>query len=184
MQKTLIISEQEHIERCKAGDVRSQEWLYRSFYNYTMGLGMRYLNNRDDALEVVNDSFIKVFKAIQFFNNSQPFRAWLRRIIINTAIDHKRKNLKHSNQSDIDEAIHIGKPAEAIDNLSVKDILLLMQGLPEVQKMIFNMHEIDGYSHDEISSILDISVSSSRVYLSRAKEKLRNHWNKEEGYYV
>lgn len=184
MQQKIVVSEQDHIERCKAGDAKSQEWLYKSFFSYSMGVSLRYLNNRDDSMEVVNDSFIKVFKAIQFFNESQPFKAWLRRIVINTAIDHRRKNLKHANQADIDDAVYVGRPAEAVENLSVKDILSLIKGLPEMHKMVFNMYEIDGYSHEEIGSILNIPVSSSRVYLSRAKERLRKNWNQEEGHYV
>lgn len=164
--------------------MKFQEKLYKHFYGYAMGVGLRYLADRDDVLEVVNDSFIKVFKAIQFFNEAQPFKAWLRRIIVNTAIDHRRKNLKFMNQVDIDEAGYIGKTAEAVDNLSVKDILALLEGLPEIQRVVFNLYEIDGYSHDEIGNMLGIPVSSSRVYLSRAKEKLRKHWIQQEGKYV
>lgn len=184
MQKKSGVSEQEIIQRCKSGDLKFQEKLYKHFYGYAMGVGLRYLSNRDDVLEVVNDSFIKVFKSIQFFNDTQPFKAWMRRIIINTAIDHRRKNLKYANQVDIDEAVYVGRTAEAVENLTVKDILQLMEGLPDVQRMVFNLYEIDGYSHDEIGTILNIPVSSSRVYLSRAKEKLRKYWNQQEDNYV
>lgn len=184
MQKTPGISEQELIQRCKSGELKFQEKLYKHFYGYAMGVGLRYLADRDDVLEVVNDSFIKVFRAIQFFNESQPFKAWLRRIVVNTAIDHRRKNLKYLNNVDIDEAVYVGQSAEAVDNLSVKDILNLLEGLPEIQRMVFNLYEIDGYSHDEIGNMLGIPVSSSRVYLSRAKEKLRKYWNQQEDIYV
>ncbi len=184
MQKKLGISEDELIQRCKSGELKFQEKLYKHFYGYAMGVGLRYLADRDDVLEVVNDSFIKVFKAIQFFNETQPFKAWLRRIVVNTAIDHRRKNLKYMNQVDIDEAGYVGQAAEAVENLSVKDILELMNHLPEIHRMVFNLYEIDGYSHDEIGNILSIPVSSSRVYLSRAKEKLRKYWNQQEDNYV
>lgn len=184
MQKKPGISEQEIIQRCKSGELKFQEKLYKHFYGYAMSVGLRYLSDRDDVLEVVNDSFIKVFKSIQFFNDTQPFKAWLRRIIINTAIDHRRKNLKYLNQVDIDEAGYVGRPAEAVENLTVKDILQLMEALPELHKMVFNLYEIDGYNHDEIGSMLNIPVSSSRVYLSRAKEKLRKYWNQQEDNYV
>ncbi len=178
------LSEEELIAGCKDGDQRFHEHLYKHFYGYAMGVGLRYLSNRDDALEVVNDSFIKVFKAISFFNESQPFKAWLRRIVINTSIDYKRKNLKHSGQADIDEAISVGTSAQAISNLSAKDILSLISALPELHRMVFNMYEIDGYSHEEIGNMLNIPVSSSRVYLSRAKEKLRKDLNRKEGQYA
>lgn len=174
------LSETELVQKCKSGDLKSQEKLYKHFYGYAMGVGMRYLPDKDDVLEVVNDSFIKVFKAIQFYKDNQPFRAWLRRIVVNTAIDQQRKNLKYQNNVDIEEAIYVGKPAEAVDHLSAKDILKLLDKLPEIHRMVFNLYEIDGYSHDEIAEMLAIPVSTSRVYLSRAKEKLRKYLNQQE----
>lgn len=184
MHKPQSFSETELILRCKSGEIKFQEKLYRHFYGYAMGVGMRYLQNKDDVLEVVNDSFIKVFRAISFYDENQPFKAWLRRIIVNTSIDHRRRNLKHMNQADIDEAIYVGQAPEAVENINAKDILKLLNYLPEIQKMVFNLYEIDGYSHDEIGKMLSIPVSSSRVYLSRAKEKLRKHWNHQEDSYA
>ncbi|EOR94805.1 RNA polymerase ECF-type sigma factor [Arcticibacter svalbardensis MN12-7] len=184
MHVTQSFSEDELISKCKSGELKFQEKLYKHFYGYAMGVGMRYLKNRDDVLEVVNDSFIKVFKSIQSYNEHQPFKAWLRRIIVNTSIDHRRRNLKHMNQADIDEAIYIGKAPDIIENINAKDILKLLDILPETQKLVFNLYEIDGYSHDEIGEMLSIPVSSSRVYLSRAKEKLRKHWIQQEGSYA
>ena len=173
MQKTIGLSELDLVTKCKSGELKYQELLYKHFYAYAMGIGMRYLKNRDDAMEVVNDSFIKVFKGIQFFNETQPFKAWLRRIVVNTSIDLHRKNLKYNEQIDLEQAEYIGKPAEVIDQLSAKDILRLLDDLPEIHRVVFNLYEIDGYNHEEIGSMINIPVSSSRVYLSRAKEKLR-----------
>ena len=173
MQKTIGLSELDLVAKCKSGELKYQELLYKHFYAYAMGIGMRYLKNRDDAMEVVNDSFIKVFKGIQFFNETQPFKAWLRRIVVNTSIDLHRKNLKYNEQIDLEQAEYIGKPAEVIDQLSAKDILRLLDDLPEIHRVVFNLYEIDGYNHEEIGKMINIPVSSSRVYLSRAKEKLR-----------
>ena len=184
MFKTAPLSEEVLVQKCKSGELKYQERLYKHFYGYAMGVGLRYLDDRDDVLEVVNDSFIKVFKAIQFYNETQPFKAWLRRIIVNTAIDLRRKNLKFQNNVDIEEAVYVGKQAEAIDQLSAQDILKLLNLLPAVQKTVFNLYEIDGYSHDEIGEMLSIPVSTSRVYLSRAKEKLRSYLNQQEKSYA
>jgi len=142
------IAEDELIEQCKSGSLKYQELLYKQFYGYAMGIGLRYSLNRDDAMEVVNDAFIKVFNAIKHFDSDKPFKAWLRTILVNTAIDRRRKDL--------------------------------MKELPPVQITIFNLYEVDGYSHDEIGQMLSIPVSSSRVYLSRAKEKLRSVLRSEE----
>jgi RNA polymerase sigma factor (sigma-70 family) len=168
------IAEDEIISKCKTGSLKYQELLYKQFYGYAMGIGLRYSINRDDALEVVNDAFIKVFNSIKNYNSDRPFKAWLRTIIVNTAIDRRRKELKFQMHVEIDHAMPIGNSTSAIENLNAQDILKLMQQLPAIQLTIFNLYEIDGYSHDEVAKLLAIPESSSRVYLSRAKEKLRN----------
>lgn len=167
------ITEDEIVSKCITGSLKYQELLYKQFYGYAMGISVRYSLNQDDALEVVNDAFIKVFNNIKNYNLDKPFRAWLRTIVVNTAIDRRRKELKHQGNTDIDNAVGVGSSAAVIDNLNAQDILKLMKQLPQIQLAIFNMYEIDGYNHDEIGKILNLPASSSRVYLSRAKEKLR-----------
>ncbi len=153
--------------------------LYKLFYGYAMGISLRYSLNRDDALEAVNDAFIKVFNAIHNYNIDKPFKAWSRTIVVNTAIDRRRKDLKFQLNVELDNAAPISSSIGTVDNLNVQDILKLMSELPAIQLTIFNLYEIDGYNHDEIANMLTIPVSSSRVYLSRAKEKLRKMLRKE-----
>ncbi|MEB0261451.1 MULTISPECIES: RNA polymerase sigma factor [unclassified Mucilaginibacter] len=167
------ITEDEIVSKCKSGSIKHQELLYKQFYGYAMGVSMRYSLNQDDALEVANDAFIKVFNNIGTYNANKPFRAWLRTIVVNTAIDRRRKEIKHQANLDIEDAYNVGSNATAIDTLNAQDILKLMKQLPQIQLTIFNMYEIDGYNHDEIGKILNLPASSSRVYLSRAKDKLR-----------
>jgi RNA polymerase sigma factor (sigma-70 family) len=174
------IAEEEIISQCKTGSLKYQELLYKQFYGYAMGIGMRYCLNRDDSLEVVNDAFIKVFNNIEKFNNDKPFKAWLRTIIVNTAIDRRRKEMKYMLNVELENTAALSNNANAIENLGVRDILNLMKELPPIQLTIFNLYEIDGYSHDEIAQLLAIPASSSRVYLSRAKEKLRAMLKSEE----
>jgi RNA polymerase sigma factor (sigma-70 family) len=173
MLKNPAIAEQELVRQCKLGHLKYQELLYKQFYGYAMGVGLRYLANRDDALEVVNDAFIKVFNTINSFNEALPFKPWLRRVIVNTAIDRRRKNLRNLAEADLEEAAFVATPAVAITQLNAADILILMQLLPELNRMVFNLYEVDGYNHEEISVMLGIAASSSRVYLGRAKERLR-----------
>jgi RNA polymerase sigma factor (sigma-70 family) len=168
------VTEEEIVSKCKSGSVKHQELLYKQFYGYAMGVSMRYSLNEDDALEVVNDAFIKVFNNISAYNADKPFKAWLRTIVVNTAIDRRRKEMKHQTNTDIEDAYGVGSNATVIDNLNAQDILKLMKQLPQIQLTIFNMYEIDGYNHDEIGKILNLPASSSRVYLSRAKDKLRH----------
>ena len=167
------ITEEEIISQCKTGSLKYQEMLYKLFYGYAMGISLRYSLNRDDALEAVNDAFIKVFNAIHSYNMDKPFKAWLRTIVVNTAIDRRRKDLKFQLNVDLDNAAPLSSNMGTVDNLNVQDILKLMNELPAIQLTIFNLYEIDGYNHDEIANMLAIPVSSSRVYLSRAKERLR-----------
>jgi RNA polymerase sigma-70 factor (ECF subfamily) len=174
MHQSRGIAEEEIISKCKTGSLKYQEMLYKHFYGYAMGISLRYSLNRDDALEVVNDGFIKIFNAINHFDSNKPFKAWLRTIMVNTAIDRRRKDLKFQLNIELDEAMPLSHAAKAIDDLNVQDILKLMKELPAIQLTIFNLYEIDGYNHDEIAGLLSIPPSSSRVYLSRAKERLRN----------
>ena len=183
MLKTTAISETELIQKCKQGNIKYQEKLYKHFYSFAMGIGLRYLADRNDTLEVVNDAFIKVFRSISQFENEKMFKPWLRKIIVNTAIDRRRKDLKFLYHTDLEQAENISSSPKAIENLDVGDILKLLNSLPDVQRMVFNLYEIDGYSHDEIGQMLSIPASSSRVNLSRAKEKLRKAWQQEEGLY-
>ena len=167
------IAEDELIRQCKSGSLKYQELLYKQFYGYAMGVGLRYCQDRDDALEVVNDAFIKAFNSMGSYDITKPFKAWLRTIVVNTAIDRRRKDMKLQLNIELDQAAPIVSHINAIDNLNAQDILNLMKELPAIQLTIFNLYEIDGYNHDEISGMLNIPASSSRVYLSRAKEKLR-----------
>jgi RNA polymerase sigma-70 factor (ECF subfamily) len=166
-------AELELIGLCKKGNLKHQEMLYKHYYGFTMGIAQRYCLNRDDAMEVVNDGFIKVFKTIESYNMDKPFKAWLRTIVVNTAIDRRRKELKHQLNIELDSAMPISGGTYIIETINAQDILKLMDTLPGIQRAIFNLYEIDGYSHDEIANMLNIAVSSSRVYLTRAKEKLR-----------
>ncbi|RYE26373.1 MAG: sigma-70 family RNA polymerase sigma factor [Sphingobacteriaceae bacterium] len=167
------IAEQELVLQCKRGNLKHQEMLYKQFYGYAMGIGLRYSANRDDALEVVNDAFIKVFNTIKSFDEKLPFKPWLRKVIVNTAIDLRRKNLRHLAEADLDEAVFVVTPALAVSNLNANDILTMLNLLPEMNRLVFNLYEIDGYNHEEIGTMLNIAASSSRVYLGRAKERLR-----------
>jgi RNA polymerase sigma factor (sigma-70 family) len=173
MRKLPDITEQELVRQCKRNDLKYQEILYKQFYGYAMGVGLRYLSNRDDALEAVNDAFIKIFNSIKSFDETLPFKPWLRRIVVNTAIDLRRKNLRNLAEADLDEAVFMATPAVAVSKLNANDIINMMQLLPEVNRLVFNLYEVDGYNHEEIGTMLGIAASSSRVYLGRAKERLR-----------
>lgn len=169
------LSENKLIIECKRGSVLHQEMLYKNFYGYALSICRLYTYSDDDAVSILNDSFLKAFSAIQknSFNNSIPFKNWLRRILINTAIDHYRKNAKHTNHLEIEKAEQQHTDIEVINNLTAEDIIKLLDQLPELHRMVFNLFEIQGYNHKEIAQKLNIGTSTSRVFLTRAKKKLR-----------
>ena len=165
--------EYEIISQCKKGSLKHKEMLYKHFYGFTMGIVLRYCLNKDDAIEVVNDGFIKVFNTLGSYDMNKPFKAWLRTVMVNTAIDRRRKELKHQFNIDLDNAVPLSSNTYIIESLSAQDILKLLGTLPHIHRTVFNLYEIDGFSHEEIGKMMDIPASSSRVYLTRAKEKLR-----------
>ena len=147
--------------------------LYEKYYAYGIGICYRYAFNKDEAVEILNDSFMKVFDNIDKFDENQPFRPWFRKIIINRAIDYYRANMKHNNTDSLDdEAVEIHETA-TVDELELKELMDLLNGLPEMYRLIFNLYEMEGYTHKEISEKLGISESTSRADLSRAKQILR-----------
>lgn len=166
-------SDHELVNGCRKNNLTHQEALYKKYYAFGMSVCLRYAQNREDALEILNDSFMKVFKNIHQFDLDRPFKTWFRRIMINTAVDHNRKKLKsiHIAQVELDEESAI-VPSDIELNMNVDDILLLFNKLPDMHRMIFNLYEIEGYSHEEIAGMLDIAPGTSRSHLSRAKKSL------------
>lgn len=161
------------IKNCKSGKIKDQEILYKYFYSYAMGICLRYAYTKTDASEILNDSFLKVFNNINNFNEELHFKPWLRKIIVNTAIDYYRKNAKFNSMLEIEEAEREGFNIEAIDTLTYHDLIKILDDLPEPYRLIFNLYEIEGYTHKEIAEKTELNESTSRSYLARAKKKLR-----------
>ncbi|MDX5478693.1 MAG: RNA polymerase subunit sigma-70, partial [Cyclobacteriaceae bacterium] len=124
--------EQDLIQKAKNGDRKSFEMLYKHFYGYAMSIALRYSNSRDEACEIVNDSFMKVFDKISGHEEGNSFKGWFRRILVNTSIDYYRKNVKHYAFIEIEKADAESCEPEIIGQLSKEDILSLMRGLPEI----------------------------------------------------
>lgn len=161
------------LKGCLKGELKSQELLYKQYYAYGMSICLRYSHNRDEAAEILNDSFLKVFTNIQKYIEGQPFKAWFRRIIINTAIDHYRKNNRHYNHLDQDVIDQERLNTDLIDHLDIDDLMKLLNHLPENYRLTFNLYEIEGYSHQEIAQMLGIAEGTSRSNLTRARYILR-----------
>jgi len=168
------LSDLELIRRCSEGEPRAQELLYRRYFSFAMSVCVRYTRDQYEAMEIVNDSYMKVLGNIGEYDGSKPFRSWYGRILVNSAIDNYRRNAKHTSHLQIGdlEIIEEQEPTVSAE-LSANEILSLFSRLPDNYRVAFNLYEIEGYSHEEIGQMLEISTSTSRSNLSRAKKMLR-----------
>jgi len=168
------------IAGCLAGKELHKEVLYKRYFSFAMSICIRYTKDRNEAMEIVNDSYMKVLENLGDFDSSKSFKAWYSRIIVNTSVDNYRRNLKHSSSMSIDNFIDTGELEPEIDiELSVNDILKIFSQLPENYRVTFSLFEIEGYSHEEIGKLLGVTTSTSRSNLARAKKMVREIYIKE-----
>ncbi|SEQ89745.1 RNA polymerase sigma-70 factor, ECF subfamily [Pedobacter rhizosphaerae] len=180
MIKKRILSFEEILKGCVKNDNGCKEMMYKSFYGYLLGIILRYTKNTSDSEELVNDCFIKIFKHIGTFKAPQnpeelkkSFKGWIAQIASRTAIDKIRTAKAKFYVDDLGEDEHPVSQVSVTSDLHVNDILNLLNHLPDTHRLVFNLYEIEGFAHDEISKMLNFPESSSRVYLTRAKNKLR-----------
>lgn len=161
------------VSGCIGQDRKSQKMLYKAFYGFAMAICLRYAGNRDEAAEVMNQGFMKVFTKIETFDPSRPFKAWLGRIMMNVSIDHYRANLKMVYAEDLENAEHLDDGTITDGNLNYQDLLTMVQQLPQAYRTVFNLFAIDGYSHEEIADMLNINIGTSKSNLFKARQKLK-----------
>lgn len=161
------------IKGCSKSDRKAQKALFSLYYGYAMSIALRYSYSREKAADITNEGFLKVFSRIQLFRGEAEFKSWLRKIIVNTALDHYRKEKKHEKQVSLENGFNELTEESVLDQLQAEDIIRMVQNLPEIYRFTFNLYEIEGYSHEEIASILGTTAGTSRANLSRAKQLLR-----------
>jgi RNA polymerase sigma factor (sigma-70 family) len=171
----------EIINGCAKAKRESQKELYKLYYGFAMGICMRYCHCQDDAIEIVNDGYIKVFKTIDSFspkyeNIEASLMGWIKRIMVFTAIDHYRKNSKNLLVDQVDEThFHVEDTSEdVIDTMAYHEIIALVQQLSPAYRTVFNLYVIDGYKHEEIAAYLNITVGTSKSNLAKAKINIQN----------
>ncbi len=158
---------------CQNKNGASYKWLYQHFYSDAMGVCVRYSSGTEEAKKMLNDGFVKVFANITQYDASEPFKRWLFRIMIDTAIDNHRENLKYSNNEEQKPFDTLFQEGSTLDKLSYYEILKLTQRLNPIYRIVFSMHVIDGFSHQEIARKLNISVADSKSSLLEARENLK-----------
>ncbi len=167
------------VESCKQNNREGQQELYSLLYNYAYNITYRYANDDQEANALANDSFLKLFRHIDVCkldkstNMLNSFKGWFRKIIVNTCIDHYRSK-KNKRRHEINTTITIEANTEnGEDKLYYKELINTVKQLSSAYKTVFNLHVIEGFSHEEIARLLNISIGTSKSNLSKAKERLR-----------
>ena len=175
------MTEEQLIDGCKARNPLSQRQLYEKYSRKMMGVCLRYTNNRDEAEDVLQDGFVKVFEKINSFQSQGSFEGWLRRIFVNTSLDNIRKNKENNLLADIDQVgygLDSGSSVES--DMNAEELLKILNGIPAGYKVVFNMFVIEGYSHKEIAEELGVSESTSKTQFLRAKAYLLKVMQKQK----
>ncbi|NGP87887.1 RNA polymerase sigma factor [Aliifodinibius halophilus] len=145
------------------------------FYAYGMSITLRYADSRGQAAEILNDSFMKVFNNISSYDTKRPFKPWLRRIIVNTSINHYHKHKKDRQLVELDLVKHkMSQRPEILSGISYDEVVDMVQQLSPAYRTVFNLHVIEGFKHKEIADMLDITVGTSKSNLSKAKKNLQS----------
>lgn len=168
------ISETDLIKGSIDGDRRMQEELYKRFSPKMYAVCLRYASNAEEAQDILQDGFIKVFKKLDSFRGEGSFEGWVRRIFVNTAIEYFRRKKYMQPVTEKEENTIEGKYVSVLDNLAERDILDLVTQLSPGYRTVFNMYVVEGYSHKEIGEMLGISEGTSKSQLSRAKAILQD----------
>jgi len=151
-----------------------EEYFFKKYYGFVMGIGRTYAKSEDLAQAITQDTFLKFFDAVGKLEKELSLKPWLRRIAVNTAIDYYRKNRKFIYHVEADEETPVSVPEQVVDQMNYEELLALLHQLPQDLHLVFTLFEVEGYSHKEVADRLQITESSSRVYLTRAKQKLRH----------
>ncbi|MCS6929002.1 MAG: RNA polymerase sigma factor [Saprospiraceae bacterium] len=169
----LDLSEVEFLDALKRKERWAQQALYEQHYSKMMGICLRYASSRDEAMDLLHESFIKIFQNIHRYQTQTSLVGWMRTIVVNTCIDHHRKNLRRRTE-DLEETYALPtQDPDIFSHLSEKEILEAVQQLPPAYRAVFNLYVVEGYSHREIAEALQITESTSRSNLLKARNKLQ-----------
>lgn len=162
---------------CRNMHRESQKHLYQQFYAYGMSICLRYADSRDEAAEILNDGFMKIFQNLRKFDLERPFKPWLRKIMVNTAINSYHQKQRRIQAEELENARLKSEPENAVSGISYQEIIEMIRKLPPSYRTVFNLYVIEGYKHEEIATMLGISSGTSKSNLFKAKELLKRILN-------
>ncbi len=158
---------------CRAGNASAQRALYKQFFGYAKSICLRYSATVEEAEEVLNEGFLKVFQHLDQYDLNQPFKAWLRTILVNTAISYYRKYHKTDPALALESVPEVPFADNVVERLTADEILGFVQQLPPLWRTVFNLHVVDGYSLREIADLLPANEATVRSHFLRARQRLQ-----------
>src|SRR5688572_1824761 len=162
------------LEGCRKGDRKAQERLYKDYYKAMMKLCLCYTKNETDAVEVLNNGFLKVFRNIERFDPAQAaLYTWIRSIVINSCLDFIKTRKRAEPLSELKEDMDVHIPSDVLSKIKAEALLQLVRQLPPATQGVFNLYVIEGYNHKEIGQLLEISEGTSKWHLSEARKSLQ-----------
>lgn len=178
-------SEQEIIAGCRNKDRSIQEHLYKTSYSMFLKVCARYAKNMQDAEQLLNDGFLKIFTQVEFFKNAGSFAGWMKRIMVNTCLDYlrgtslKEEMAMHVNSIPIENS-NLAVTNDAIESIEFRELVKIIQSLPAMTRTVFNLFVFDGYNHKEIAEQLTISEGTSHWHVHQARNILQKKLNKSD----
>lgn len=168
-----MLNEKQIVSGCCEGDRATQRELYNRYSATMLMVCMRYSKNRDDAEDILQEAFIRIFKSIENFRGQSTLGYWIKRIVVNTALNYQRSKLYLFPMVELDDVNYSSKDDQIISNYSLVELLNIIQALPIGCQVIFNLYAIEGYKHREIAIMLDISEGTSKSQFARARALLQ-----------
>lgn len=163
------------IKGCIKNDRRAQEALYKAFYRAMISLCLRYTRNSEDAVEVLNSGFFKVFKNIQQYDRKKgSLYTWIRKLVINSCLDFIKQKEKIESGEELEEEMEVAIPPGVVEKIEADELLSMIRRLPPATGLVFNLFSIEGFSHKEIAAMMGISEGTSKWHLSEARRKLQS----------
>jgi RNA polymerase sigma factor (sigma-70 family) len=175
--RTIMQADEQLIDGCKKGDRTAQRNLYEKYSRRMFGICMRYCDSREEAEEILQEGLLKVFQKIEAFKGEGSLESWMKKIMINTALDVYRKNKNRQAETEWQDHLNIG--TEALSELKAKDLLVFIRLLPKGFRTVFNLYAVEGYNHNEIGKMLGISEGTSKSQYARARAYLIKLMEKE-----
>lgn len=164
------------IKACRQGDARAQTVFYNKYKNYLFGICLRYAKSKEEAEDMFQEAFVRIFEGLKNVKNLNAIDFWLKQVAVNTAINYYKKQLRFNQIKDFEHIAFAESNQDHLkimDDLSTAELLDIINDLPDGYRVVFNLYVIDGYTHPEIAKLLGISVNTSKSQLSRAKEQIR-----------